>query len=137
MFVKARKDNRQWLLANRWGHELVLPCRPDCAGLRLRIGTPGTEFEPNGLRNEKRKVLTRTTIMAHMRSDLGAPIYLLDVRRNGTGPYFMTCPLSLGGAKRCLIPFHPLAVQRSLSTIRIIASPGRPRSGGAERSKRT
>ena len=85
MFVNARKDNHRWLLADPWGHEFVLPCRPDYAGRRIRIGTLGTKFEPNGLKDERRKALTRTTIMAHMLRDLGAPIYLLDVRRNGTG----------------------------------------------------
>lgn len=85
MFVNARKDSNRWLLADSWGHDLVLPYRPDYAGRTIQIGTLGTKFEPNGLKDEKRKALIRSTIIAHMLRDLGLPIYLLDVRRNGTG----------------------------------------------------
>jgi len=70
MFVNARKDSSRWLLADPWGHEFLLPCRPNYAGRKIRIGTLETKFEPNGLKDEKRKALTRTTIMAHMLRDL-------------------------------------------------------------------
>lgn len=85
MFVNTRKDSHRWRLADPWGHEFVLPCLPDYGSQKVRIGTLGTKFEPNGLKDEKRKALTSTTILAHLLRDLDAPIYLLDVRRNGTG----------------------------------------------------
>jgi len=145
MFVKAHKDKNQWLLADPWGHELVLPCRSDYASRRVRIGTLGTKFEPNGLKDEKRKALTKTTIMAHMLRDLGTPIYLLDVRRHGTGAQSSWSPaefaslipaaIGLGGRYGFLHLPIPAPSTGLLADYHADTSPCRPAAGWSRRRR--
>jgi hypothetical protein len=78
MFVRAVREENRWLVSNSWGHQLALPCASDMSDLTIQIGTLGTGC--------RRKGVTQVTkLMSAMVAALPRHLYMLDVRRNGTG----------------------------------------------------
>jgi hypothetical protein len=95
MFQKATRGKDGWQLPNGMGHELHLPCHESYANAKLALGTLGTRrrVEVPG------KV---TVLMAKMLASLGCPLYLLDVRRDGTGAQSSWSPREFAS----VIPAH-------------------------------
>src|SRR5262245_32092108 len=81
MFTHARRTRDNWFVANAWGHELRLPYLKSLDYQEVRFGVLGTR---------RREPLKRvrsgyTVLMAELLGALACPLYLLDIRRDGTG----------------------------------------------------
>src|SRR5437660_1158290 len=78
MFLKATRGVGRWQVRNGLGHKLHLPCQESYANATVEIGVLGT----------RRRIEIKgqmTSLMANMLAAVQRPLYLLDVRRDGTG----------------------------------------------------
>ena len=77
MFERAERVAEGWIVSNAWGHGMLLPVREPLDGVTISFGVLGTRT-----RRKRDKVYQAT---ASMLAALNRPLYLLDVRRSGTG----------------------------------------------------
>lgn len=123
MFETATRHGDQWLVQNAMGHRLCLPCKPSY--MTMEIATLGTRRRVS----VKTKV-PMTGLMAEMLDSLQRPLYVLDVRRDGTGAqsswspreFASVIPGMLAGGRKyayvhlpCLAPSVALLAEKSLT----------------------
>jgi hypothetical protein len=88
MFESAHKQDGCWRLCNRFGHALTIPALDANSAAEVLIGVVGTGRRLALLsKTGKPKDIDdpKTPLMASMLESLGRPLYLIDVRRDGTG----------------------------------------------------